>query len=158
MMAYSFLLDGMLGGLARWLRIMGYDTLYYVDKEDDELRTQAKETGRILVTRDSGLYQRAVKNETQAVLIHQEQTTDQLKEIIKTLNLNTEQINTRCPRCNGRLEPIAKDKVREKVPEESFKAFDEFWVCLECGAVYWKGSHWDQIEKTLNMVVDSNSL
>ncbi len=158
MMTHRFLLDGMLGSLARWLRIMGYDTVYYVDKEDDELREEAGETGRILVTRDSGLYQKALKNEVPAVLIHSEQTTEQLKEINKTFNLNTEHMNTRCPRCNGRLKIIEKDAVKEKVPEESFKAFDEFWVCTECEAVYWKGSHWSQIEKTLNRVTDSNSL
>ena len=148
----------MLGSLARWLRIMGYDTVYYADKEDDELRDEAEKTGRILVTRDSGLYQRAVKNKVQAVLIHQEQTTDQLKEIVKELNLNVESVNTRCPRCNGALEPVDKEKVKDKVPGESFNAFDEFWTCLDCGAVYWKGSHWSQIEKTLNIVMDSNSL
>ena len=148
----------MLGSLTRWLRILGYDTLYYNDKEDEDLRDEAKATGRILVTRDLELSNRAKKDGVEMQLIISEQVTDQLTELVKSFDISLVPTNTRCPRCNGALNPIEKDLIKDKVPSESFRAFDEFWICSECDAVYWKGSHWTQIEETLENIVFSKSL
>jgi len=148
----------MLGGLSRWLRIIGYDTLYYSDKDDIELRIEAEEKDRILVTRDVGLIQQANRHGVKTVLIHSDNTIDQLKEIVEKLSLETIPTNTRCPRCNGELKEIEKKQVENKVPEESFEAFDVFWVCVDCGTVYWNGSHWAQIQETLKKIRDSKSL
>ena len=142
----------MLGSLARWLRIIGYDTLYFVDKEDDELRDEAQESSRMLVTRDDELYRIAVKNGIDAFHIISEKTIDQLKELADGLGLKMVPLNTRCPKCNGVLESVKKEAVKERVPEVSFNAFKEFWVCTECNSVYWRGSHWVQIEETLNKI------
>lgn len=151
-MKYRFILDGMLGSLARWLRIIGYDTLYYSDKEDEDLRSEAMKTGRILVTRDEELYKRAVKEGQESFLVKSEAVTVQLKELVDALGLILLVQVSRCPRCNGALSPVEKDDVRDRVPDASFEAFDEFWACVECGAVYWRGSHWAQIEETLNKI------
>ncbi|MFC1802624.1 Mut7-C RNAse domain-containing protein [Thermoproteota archaeon] len=149
-MSHRFLLDGMLGSLARWLRIIGYDTLYYVDKEDEELRNEASKTLRILVTRDTELYQRAIKNGgVNAIKITSDTAIDQLKEIAQTLNLQLLPSNTRCPRCNGILTSVGKETVKEQIPKESYKAFEKFWICADCNSIYWKGSHWAQIMETL---------
>ncbi|MCW4011844.1 MAG: Mut7-C RNAse domain-containing protein [Candidatus Bathyarchaeota archaeon] len=157
-MDQCFILDGMLGSLARWLRILGYDTLYYVDRDDDELRAEALKTGRILVTRDSELVQRSIKNGTPALLIESAETLKQLREITDVYNLDVIPKNTRCPRCNGLLEPVEKTTLKEIVPEESYNVFDEFWRCVECEAVYWRGSHWVQILESLERLQGSNIL
>lgn len=148
----------MLGSLARWLRILGYDTLYYVDRDDDELRDEALKTGRILVTRDSELVQRSRKNGTPVLLIHSDETLTQLKEITETYDLDVTPKNTRCPRCNGLLKSVEKTSLKDAVPDESYNAFDEFWRCMECDAVYWQGSHWVQILDSLESLKGSNNL
>ena len=79
----------MLGGLSRWLRIIGYDTLYYADKDDVELRNEAKDDNRILVTRDVGLIQQANRWGVKTFLVQSDNTIEQLREIVKALNLNT---------------------------------------------------------------------
>jgi len=158
MMATRFLLDGMLGSLARWLRILGYDTLYHVDMEDDKLRVEAKESDRVLVTRDAELYQKAVNSGAETVLIHSEHTIEQLKELADSQSISLVPLDTRCPRCNGVLDHVDKDEIEGKVPEESYKVFDEYWICHKCNAIYWKGSHWIQIEKTLIKIADPNPL
>ena len=157
-MNHRFILDGMLGSLARWLRILGYDTLYYVDRDDDELRDEALKTGRILVTRDSELVQRSRKNGTPVLLIQSDETLTQLKEITETYDLDVTPKNTRCPRCNGLLESVEKTILKDAVPDESYNAFDEFWRCMECDAVYWQGSHWVQILDSLESLKGSNNL
>jgi uncharacterized protein with PIN domain len=106
----------------------------------------------MLITRDAELYQKAIKNGVEASLVQSEKTIDQLKEIAEALGLRTVPSNTRCPRCNGVLDTVEKEAVKEKVPKTSFNAFKEFWVCTECDAVYWRGSHWVQIEETLNKI------
>jgi uncharacterized protein with PIN domain len=155
---HRFILDGMLGSLARWLRILGYDTLYYVDRDDDELRDEALKTGRILVTRDSELVQRSRKNGTPVLLIQSDETLTQLKEITETYDLDVTPKNTRCPRCNGLLKSVEKTSLKDAVPDESYNAFDEFWRCMECDAVYWQGSHWVQILDSLESLKGSNNL
>ena len=157
-MNHRFILDGMLGSLARWLRILGYDTLYYVDRDDDELRDEALKTGRILVTRDSELVQRSRKNGTRVLLIQSDETLTQLKEITETYDLDVTPKNTRCPRCNGLLKSVEKTSLKDAVPDESYNAFDEFWRCMECDAVYWQGSHWVQILDSLESLKGSNNL
>lgn len=139
----------MLGSLARWLRIIGFDTLYYVDKEDEELRNEADKTGRILVTKDTELYQNAVKKGVNAIRINSDNSLDQLKEISQTLNLPLIPSNTRCPRCNGLLSIVRKEEIKEQIPESSYEAFEKFWKCITCNSIYWKGSHWTRIMETL---------
>ena len=157
-MAPRFLLDGMLGSLARWLRILGYDTVYHIDMEDDKLRAEAESSHRVLITRDAELYRKTVSSGADAVLIHSEHIREQLKELVDTMSISLIPMNTRCPRCNGALAYIDKDKISGKVPEESYNVFDEYWICSECNAIYWKGSHWIQIEETLSKIEDSKSL
>jgi uncharacterized protein with PIN domain len=151
-MSYRFILDGMLGSLARWLRIIGYDTLYYVDKKDEELIFEANNTNRILISRDYSLVQNSLKKETFAILINSDNIINQLCEVTETLEINLSPKNTRCPRCNGSLKRIKKDLIREEIPEQSYKAFNEFWQCIECNRIYWKGSHWIGILDTLKKI------
>ena len=157
-MAPRFLLDGMLDSLARWLRILGYDTLYHIDMEDDLLRAEAQDSQRVLVTRDAELHKKAEKTGLNSVLIHSDHIMEQLKELVDAQDISLIPKNTRCPRCNGELEPVDKDDITGKVPMESYNVFDEYWVCSMCNAIYWKGSHWVQIEETLNKIDDSKSL
>lgn len=144
-----FLVDSMLGSLARWLRIGGYDTEYRRDADDDSLMEEASRTGRVLLTRDRVLVLRAKKRGVETILVEGEGDVEQLGALAAALGLELDTSNSRCPRCNGSLTQVDRDQVRDRVPEASLEAFDVFWVCGSCGGVYWRGSHWDQIASTL---------
>jgi uncharacterized protein with PIN domain len=144
-----FLVDSMLGSLSRWLRITGFDAEYRRDAADEDLIDEAAITGRVLLTRDKVLTTRAAKRGVQVVLVEGEHDVEQLGMVASALNLRLEVSESRCPKCNGDLEKAEKGMISEHVPEASLNAFDEFWVCQECGSIFWRGSHWDQIRSTL---------
>ncbi len=144
-----FLVDSMLGSLARWLRISGYDAEYRRDADDDSLMEEASRSGRVLLTRDRVLAVRAKKRDIEAFLVNGEGDVEQLGELAAALGLELDPSSSRCPRCNGILTRVERDQVRDRVPEASLEAFDVFWVCGSCGGVYWRGSHWDQIASTI---------
>jgi uncharacterized protein with PIN domain len=123
--------------------------------DDEELHRKAREKGRILVTRDREL-SISSKNDVQTLLIESYETLSQLREMIAAYELDTIPKNTRCPRCNGVLEEKEKQLLRNLVPTESYEAFDRFWRCSSCGAVYWRGSHWTNIKKTLLGLMDKS--
>jgi hypothetical protein len=146
---HAFIVDGMLGSLARWLRIAGYDSNYYRDMDDDRLLDETKDSARIMLTRDSELYQRSQKLGLRSIFLESEEVKAQLSQLKTELGLEMSAINSRCPRCNGLLNETPKADVRDLVPAESFRVFDEFWVCGDCSRAYWKGSHWEKIRETL---------
>ncbi len=144
-----FLVDGMLGSLARWLRICGYDAEYRREADDDALMEEASRTSRVLLTRDRELVLRANKRGVEAFLVNADDDVAQLGGLAAALGLELDPSCSRCPKCNGSLTRMEKDSVRDIVQEASLEAFDVFWVCGICGGVYWRGSHWDQIVSTL---------
>jgi len=144
-----FIVDGMLGSLARWLRIAGYDSTYFRGMDDALLLDEARGSSRILLTRDRELYQRSRKQGLRSVFLESEAVKGQLTQLKREFGLEMSATNSRCPRCNGLLKETPKADVRDLVPSESFSAFDEFWVCWDCSRAYWKGSHWEKIRETL---------
>ena len=148
-MSVKFLLDGMLGTLARWLRISGYDAEYLRSTPDKDLVDRASEEDRILLTRDKLLYRKAIKAGAEAMLVKGEDDVERLSLIVKKYGLVLHPQQSRCPKCNGLLENVDKDIVKDKIPKRTYKAFDEFFVCSSCGQVYWRGSHWNSIVDTL---------
>jgi uncharacterized protein with PIN domain len=149
----------MLGKLARWLRIMGYDTEYYVDKNDEELILESLCTKRILISRDSTLIHNSLKKGASGILIISDNIENQLHEVCETLELNLSPKNTRCPRCNGCLKPVKKELIKKEIPDRTYKLFNDFWKCSKCKKNYWKGSHWIHILETLQKInINSKNL
>ena len=146
---YVFIVDGMLGSLARWLRIAGYDSIYFRGLEDNRLLDEIRGSSRVMLTRDRELYQRSQKLGLKSIYLESEEVKDQLSYLKRELGLELSATNSRCPRCNGLLKETPKTDVQDLVPVESFSAFEEFWVCGDCSGVYWKGSHWEKIRETL---------
>jgi len=148
----KFVVDGMLGKLARWLRMLGYDTKYFNNMDDNEILKVASKEKRILLTRDYQFFRRAIIQGVRAVFIDGETHAERLAELSKELNVKLE-INideSRCPKCNAKIRLIDKEKVKNRVPKSTYKTYDEFWICSKCGQVYWKGSHWKKINNTLS--------
>ncbi len=148
-MAPRFLLDGMLGSLARWLRIGGYDTEYRKDTPDDDLIEEALREKRILLTRDEVLAIRAKKRGAEAIFLKSEVDEELLAYLSSELNLSFDPTMARCPKCNNEVKKAVKTDLVRRVPEGTYRVVDDFWVCPRCGSIYWRGSHWPKIVATL---------
>jgi len=147
----NFILDGMLGKLARWLRMMGHDTRYSTLLDDSQLLKIAKEEKRVLLTRDLALYQQAIAKNLEAYYVAGTIEPDRLSELAQRFNipLFIDLEKSRCPKCNTKLQPAPKEKIANKVERNTLKHYDTFWECPNCGAVYWQGAHWANIRTTL---------
>lgn len=148
----KFVADGMLGKLSRWLRMLGYDVKYSTRFTDKELTEIAKAEGRILLTRDQELFQRATSQNITAALVEGSSEPKNLAKLATLLHLrlNIDVSVSRCPRCNERIVPALKEEVLDKVPEGTLKHYSEFWKCPNCEHIYWRGSHWKRIRETLD--------
>ena len=147
-----FIVDTMLGDLARWLRIMGYDTLYSRNYEDWQILRIAEKSGRIVVTKDKWLYIRARKRDLKAVLIESFDTKNRLAELARKagISLSADPSISRCPECNGSLREVRdKTLIKDRVPPNALSVYEVFYVCTRCGKVYWRGGHWRNIEAVL---------
>lgn len=135
-----FVADAMLGRLARWMRFLGFDTLYYRDISDSRLIRIAREQNRLILTRDTRLVKiKAVKD---YLLIKANDSYNQLVEVIDTLKLKEFNPLSRCVECNGLLKKISdKREIKDFVPEFVFLNFNVFLKCSDCGKIYWEGTH-----------------
>ncbi|RLF49077.1 MAG: hypothetical protein DRN20_03020 [Thermoplasmata archaeon] len=145
-----FLVDRMLGTLVKWLRILGYDTLYAPEGDDEKVLVIAKKENRILLTRDKDMEARAKKLGISSLYISSDSLNEQISAVAKKFGINAENALSRCAVCNVEIEVVEKEGVRGKVPEAVYMLKKEFWVCRNCGRVYWVGTHWDGIKKRLN--------
>ncbi len=148
----NFVLDGMLGKLARWLRMMGHDVNYSNSFRDDELLLVAKNENRILLTRDFALFQQAVSKNIETFYVEGNTEIERLSEIARRFGipLEIDLEKSRCPKCDNLLSPVDKSKVAEKVEKNTLLYYHEFWICPNCGSVYWQGAHWTKIRATLD--------
>lgn len=157
-----FIADSMLGRLARWLRLLGYDTLYYPEIEDSLLLRIARENNRILLTRDTSLVKirglrQNIEKKTQIryLLLNENNTFDQLKTVITAFNLKGFSILSRCADCNFLLKHTSKEEVKNRVPQYVYQTSDVFKECPNCGKPFWKGTHPEKFMKKLSEILQS---
>ncbi|RJQ47397.1 MAG: hypothetical protein C4538_05110 [Nitrospiraceae bacterium] len=156
----KFIADSMLGRLARWLRLLGYDTLYFPDIQDRLLIRIAREEDRVLLTRDTRLVR--MRGLRRYLLLHENDPFGQLKKVITTFDLGTHPIffeskkmgcvprlYSRCSLCNTSLEEVSKEQAKLHVPEYVYQTSDAFKQCPSCGKFYWKGTHPELLRKKL---------
>jgi len=141
---WRFVLDGHLGRLAKYLRILGFDTLYEAGADDRRL-ADAAAAGRFLLTRDrSLLMRRAVVH---GLLVRHDEPRRQLEWLAARLGLwGAAEPLRRCLRCNALLEPVAKEKVWERIPPKTRLWCNEYMTCTGCGQLYWPGSHYERMQ------------
>jgi len=149
----KFLCDQMLGTLAKWLRIYGFDTFYANSKiSDEELIEISKDEKRVLISRDKQLIQIAKRENIKTIELKTIDIDEQIISVLKVLKFNKSQILSRCIICNSAVEEINKNEIKEKVPKKVFENNEEFWFCKNCNKIYWKGSHYEKmIEKIDNL-------
>lgn len=144
----AFVLDNHLGKLTDYLRLLGFDAVYAQDWPDDAIAQCAFEQNRILLTRDRGLLKRKIISVGRCV--RADDPADQLAEVVEHFSL--EPFITpfqRCPRCNGKLTPVAKQEIIDRLLPLTRKYYDEFTQCTTCGQIYWKGSHYVHMQELL---------
>lgn len=140
-----FVADSMHGKLARWLRILGYDTVYW-SGDDEDLLEFAGRSGRVLLTSDVELHRAALRRNLRSVLLPLEGIERQLALVAQYVSahegiepeLFLEPEATRCSLCNGQL----------------VQTGENLWECVSCGQLYWEGSHWRRIESTLKRALE----
>jgi uncharacterized protein with PIN domain len=139
-----FVVDVNLGKLAQKLRLLGFDTLFRNDFEDDEIVQISLNEKRIILTRDRGiLKQNAV---THGYWLRNDDPKKQLEEVVERLQLHHSfRPFTRCSNCNSRLKEISKEQLNGRLSADTLSFYDEFWECAGCRKIYWQGSHFGHI-------------
>jgi uncharacterized protein with PIN domain len=137
-----FLLDVHLGTLARRLRLLGVDTAYDNDRDDDALVVQANDEQRVLLTRDRGLLRR--RGLVAGAHVHHTDPDRQLDEVLERFDPPLAPY-TRCLACNGLVEAATKEQVRDELRTGTRTTYDTFTRCRACGRVYWPGAHHDRL-------------
>ena len=150
----KFVIDKMYYKLARWLRILGYDTIAEQNMDEIDIIQLAKAENRIIISRDEDLVRRASKLKLQVVNPEGKEIEDRLLKLYELTKIDLtmpETLLSRCTLCNSAIEPIEQEKVDEQIPDGTKKHYNEYWLCTnpDCKQVFWKGSHWKRIEETL---------
>jgi hypothetical protein len=145
-----FVVDSMLGKLAKWLRLLGIDTLYYRDASDQELIEIAAREGRILLTADRELFR---CRRAATFFVSADQWRVQIRQVMRAFDLDARHAFTRCPVCNAALAATARELVRDCVPPHIFETQWVFGRCPNCGRIYWPGSHFQGAQSELEAIL-----
>lgn len=148
-----FIVDAMLGNLAKKLRVLGYDSTYFSSIEDEKLVTVAKNEKRIILTKDELLCKTAQNQGIVAVLIRGNDELEQIMQIHKSIKFEEfvmDTNNSRCIVCNGKLQPVEKYRIIGKIPEGVLEREEKFWMCDGCKKIYWQGTHFEKLQEFVN--------
>ena len=153
----KFILDVHLGRLAKYLRVMGFDTLYKNNYSDDNIADISSKEKRIILTRDKGLLMR--NSVQRGYWVRNTNVKDQTFEILRRFNL-INQVNPfkRCMECNGVIEPVKKETIVDLIQPGTRKYFDEFFRCTGCKKIYWKGSHYGRMNEFISQVINARQI
>jgi len=152
----AFIADCHLGKLAKYLRMMGFDTLYFTQIDDNDLITLAIEQKRTILTRDSALSKR---RNIPVLFLDSTETKAQLQAVFSRFRLKEHPAPfSRCIVCNTPLQAVEKSELLHSVPEKVQRTFSHFEYCPSCGRVYWHGDHYRRMQQFLAHVLeDQNS-
>jgi len=148
----NFVADRMLGKLAKQLRMLGYDTIYYRGEDAYRLIRLAREEGRVIVTRNTKLLPRTP--EDRIVRITEDSPSFQMRELIQKgyISLSEDVLLSRCLLCNVPLDDIPREEAEGKVPDFIFYQQKEFYRCPQCLRIYWQGSHHENMLRRIEQL------
>ncbi len=156
-MKHGFACDSMLKGLTRWLRAGGYDAWWAYDIEDEELVNFARRERRILLTSDSGIMKTPpiTGKALPALYVPREMNVSrQVEYVFRQFGLK--RLPPHCMKCGGTLAWLPKACVRNEAPPRTYCWLDDFYRCLRCGQLFWKGTHWSNICNRLDSLLPTN--
>lgn len=144
----------MLGTLAKWLRILGYDCVFDTSLNDHQLVRLARAEDRVLLTRDTEL---ARRRGLRVLLIETEVLENQVRQVLRAHDLAPRRSRSRCSICNEGLETLSREAAAARVPAYVAQTQTDFRACPACGRVYWPGTHWQGIDQRLALFYPENS-
>jgi hypothetical protein len=149
----KFLADRTTGKLARKLRALGLDVLYWRGGQLEEAARAAFSEGRILLTRSRRLTGKGT--EQLVTVIEADDPRDQVREVLSKLKLQppADKFFSRCLMCNETLLPVSKEEVEGRVPDFIYRSYDSFHVCPRCRRVYWPGTHLKRMKRDMDQAV-----
>jgi len=148
----KFIADCMLGKLAKWMKILGFDTLFFSRMEDEALISIARKEERILLTRDTGIINKAL--DFQALFIESENWREQVRQVLHDLGIRNEvKPYSRCIQCNNLLKEVSKPGIKNLVTPFVYEHAQVFSLCPNCGRVFWHGTHFRDMEVKLEQLL-----
>lgn len=148
-----FVLDVHLGKLASYLRLLGFDTLYQNNYDDDTLAQISSQQQRTLLTQDIGLLKRSIV--LYGYSVRSSNPKQQVQEVLERFSLHGAVAPLkRCPRCNGLLESVDKHTIDHRLPHFTRLSYHEFFECRDCSQLYWKGAHYQRIQQLIKQFVN----
>jgi uncharacterized protein len=149
----KFIVDANVGKLVKWLRMMGFDTVFFDEPDDGGMVKIALAQGRIIITKDSEFMKRRAitGGRVRAILVAGDNSENQMMAVLRKLDLlGRERPFTRCLECNTPLEEIDKDEAEKLVPPRVSELQDQYMVCPACRRIYWRGTHWKAMNDKLH--------
>jgi uncharacterized protein with PIN domain len=144
-----FIADCHLGKLAKYLRVMGFDTLYFNSIDDNDLIEIAEKEERIILTRDRALHER---EKAPTFYLEPIDNLEQLKVLQEQFSIKSYVFAGRCILCNIPLQSIEKGKIENQIPQKVKLYFSEFEICPTCNRIYWHGDHYKRMMNIINAI------
>jgi len=144
------------GKLAKWLRMMGYDALFFEGSSDSHMIATALAENRVILTRDTQVMRRRVvtSGRLRAILIQSDEPEQQMRQVMDTLKLDCQfQPFSICLECNQPLLERSKEEVKDLVPPYVFQTQSQYMECSACHRIYWRGTHWQAMTRKLEHLV-----
>ncbi len=154
----KFIVDHNVGKLAKWLRMMGYDTTFFNGSDDSLMVATALAEGRVILTRDTQIMKRRVvtSGKLKAVLIQSDKPELQIRQVIDNLSLDCQfRPFTICLECNQPLVAKNREEVVDLVPQYVSQTQNQYVQCPACHRIYWRGTHWQAMTQKLERLVKS---
>jgi uncharacterized protein with PIN domain len=140
------LADAMLGRLAKWLRLLGYDTFYAENLSDHQIVARARAEGRVVLTRDREM---ARRKGIHCLSIQSDLLEEQIREVALAFGMPSPEVQPRCALCNASLIDVSADQARSHVPMYVWQTHRVFRYCPHCDKYYWAGSQWQKIQSVI---------
>jgi uncharacterized protein with PIN domain len=149
----KFIADCMLGRLAKWLKILGFDVLFFSEAEDEDLIAISRREGRVLLTRDTGLIEKRKKQKNR-LFVASDAWEDQVVQVLDEFGLWDEvRPNSRCIDCNVPLKSLPKSRAKNLVTPYILEHAESFALCPGCGRAFWQGTHYGDMERKIEAIM-----
>ncbi len=149
----KFLADPSLGKLTKWLRILGYDAVYYRGDIDRNLLRKAEREGRVVLTRKKDMAGRSFSG--QMVIIQEDHVQYQIRYVMDKLSLkpDPDKLFSICLKCNEELKEVSREDVAGIVPDYVSKKYRNFRMCPQCRSIFWPGTHRDNMQDIVRKIL-----
>lgn len=153
----KFIIDQNVGKLAKLLRLLGYDTIFFTGETDTQMVNAALAENRIILTRDTHILERrAVTNgKIKTLLINSDNIEEQIKQVLCDLHLDDFKPFSLCLEDNQLLVDRTRDEVKNRVPPYVWQTQKEYRECPGCHRIFWKGTHWDAMTRRLKRLTQN---